>query len=478
MASAPAQLQRNGANPLDIAVVGLSCRFPGAADLAEYWQLLAEGRSAIRAVTDARRPAASTCYAGRLDDVTRFDPAFFHISEADARAMDPQALLLLEETLKVWSHAGYRPAEVRGHAVGVYVGARGHHVPDAAALQAARNPVMAVGQTYLAANISRCFDLRGPSLVVDSACSSALVAMSTALLALRGGDITSALVAGVSLLSTGAAFDLFEQRGLLSREPRFHVFDGRARGAVLGEGAGVVWLKTVEQARRDGDRIYAVVRALAINNDGRTAGPSAPNAQAQRDVMQAALARSGRQPQEITYVEVNGSGTEVADLIELKAIESVYRSSTRTPCELGSMKLNIGHPLCAEGLASFIKCVLMLHHRQPVPFLSAEQPMAHYDLAASPFYFSRALGQPGQGHGLAALNCFADGGTNAHLILEAWSASDAEPPRRQPLPSPQLEKIELRGRHSRRQRRVLKPASGNSSRRGRRWRPMPPGGRP
>ena len=162
--------------------------------------------------------------------------------------------------------------------------------------------------------------------------------------------------------------------------------------------------------------------------------------------MQTALSRSGKRPEQIDYIEVNGSGSEVTDLIELKAIESVYRSSSTAPCELGSMKPNIGHPLCAEGIASFIKVVLMLHHGQSVPFLSANEPMTHYDLAASPFYFSRGPDAPKHAPTIAAINCFADGGTNAHLILEASPEYESETARRQPIPPPVLQRINLYSR--------------------------------
>jgi acyl transferase domain-containing protein len=182
----------------------------------------------------------------------------------------------------------------------------------------------------------------------------------------------------------------------------------------------MVLVKRLDRALEDGDRIHAVIKGLAINNDGRSLGAAAPNPQAQKDVMQAALAKSGKLPQEIDYIEVNGSGTLMTDLVELKSIESVYRHGSSAPCHLGSMKPNIGHPLCAEGMAGFIKVVLMLSRGQWVPFLSAQQPMLHYDLSASPFRFSREL-TPWQGTPrVAALNCFADGGTNAHVVLQAW----------------------------------------------------------
>ncbi|WP_035787532.1 beta-ketoacyl [acyl carrier protein] synthase domain-containing protein, partial [Janthinobacterium sp. CG3] len=228
----------------DIAVVGLSCRFPGAANLAQFWSLLAEGRSAIGPVPARRWGYESGHHAGLLDSISHFDPAFFLTSQADARAMDPQALLLLEETLNLFCHAGYRLDELKGSPVGVYVGARSQHRADDEAFSKANNPVMTIGQNYLAANVSQFFDLQGPSLVLDSACSSALVGMHIAIQALRAGDITSAVVGGVSLLNTDGPFQVFEQRDILSRE--FHIFDARASGAVLGEGVGMVLLKTVD----------------------------------------------------------------------------------------------------------------------------------------------------------------------------------------------------------------------------------------
>ncbi|MGG1948340.1 SDR family NAD(P)-dependent oxidoreductase [Trinickia sp. NRRL B-1857] len=428
-----------------IAVVGLSCRFPGAPTLDAYWQLLANGESAIKAIPQTRwGKQSSTYYAGLLDNVTHFDPEFFLISRDDARAMDPQALLLLEESLSLWHHAGYRLAEVKGRPIGVYLGARSQHRPDEQTFLQANNPILTVGQNYLAANISRYYDLRGPSVVVDTACSSALVAMNMAIQALKAGDIEAALVGGASVLQSDGALRLFERRGILNREPHFHVFDQRARGAVLGEGVGLVMLKRLDDALADGDAIYGVIDGMAINNDGRTAGPAAPNIEAQREVMRSALARSGRTPESVSHIEANGSGSEVTDLLELKAIESVYRADSGAPCELGAIKPNIGHPLSAEGIASFIKVILMLHHGQRVPFLSAQQPMTHYDFAASPFRFNRRLTPWGEWPAVAGINCFGDGGTNAHVIVSAWQGETDGRFTRLPIEVPALKRIDIK----------------------------------
>ncbi|WPQ61784.1 SDR family NAD(P)-dependent oxidoreductase [Chitinophaga sancti] len=437
--SLPAAVSVASVQPLQeeaIAVVGLSCRFPGADNLAAYWRLLSEGRSAISGVPYERWGYKSDHVAGLIDKMGYFDGAYFMISPEDARAMDPQALLLLEESLFAWHHAGYTLADIKGKPIGVYIGGRSQHRPSDELLQEAQNPIMAVGPNYLATNISRFFDLRGPALVVDTACSSALVGMNLAVQALQSGEIEAALVGGVGLLDTDNAHRIFAQRNLLSSDGHFHIFDQRAGGVVLGEGAGTVILKRVSQAVKDGDEIYAVIKGIAINNDGRTAGPATPNIQGQKEVMSRALLRSGIAASDISYIEANGSGSEVTDLLELKAISAVYGGTAA--CGLGSMKPNIGHPLCAEGIAGFIKVVLMLMHQQQAPFLSGQQGLAHYDLSATPFYFNREL-QDWKGN-IAALNCFADGGTNAHVIIAAADEQllTGHIKRRTPLPVPIL----------------------------------------
>ncbi|MBE9500632.1 hypothetical protein IHE61_30135 [Streptomyces sp. GKU 257-1] len=346
----------DGVRDGDLAVIGLSCRFPGASDPEAYWRLLAEGRSAIARVPGNRWPGeGGGFHAGLLADADReLDPGYFRIGDADAAAMDPQSLLLLEETLFAWCAAGYRAEELRGREIGVYIGGRTARLPARETVLASRNPVV-LGQNYLAANISRHFDLRGPSVVVDTACSSALVALNLAAQALRAGEAEAAVVGGVTLIEGAAAHQVFEQRGLLTAEPEFHAFDRRAGGFVPAEGAGVVVVKPLAAARADGDRIMAVVKGIAVNNDGRTAGPATPNLATQQQVLSRALAASGHRPEEIGYLEANASGSPVTDLIELKAVREVYRSGSAAECALGSVKPNIGHPQCAEGIAGFIK---------------------------------------------------------------------------------------------------------------------------
>ena len=428
----------------DIAVVGISCRFPGANDLDEYWRLLAEGHSAIGPVPLERWGYSNDFYAGMIDKVTYFDPKFFMLSEEDSRIMDPQALALLEESLKLWYHAGYTHNEIKGKKIGVYIGGRSQYQPSESGINKAINPIMAVGQNYLAANISHFFDLHGPSLVIDTACSSALVGMNIAIQALCSGELEAALVGGINILNDDGAHKMFQKRRILSKEPVFHIFDKRASGVMLGEGVGIVLIKTMQKALEDGDKIYAVIKGMAINNDGRTAGPATPNLSAHKDAMRAALKQSGISADEISYIEANGSGSEVTDLLELKAIQTIYRPSGNIPCGLGSVKPNIGHTLCAEGIAGFIKIVLMLNKKQLVPFLSGQQQMIHYDINSSPFFFCRTASEWTNILRVAAINCFADGGTNAHLILKEWDGEGQQKSVRFPKPYPELQRYNIR----------------------------------
>jgi acyl transferase domain-containing protein/acyl carrier protein/SAM-dependent methyltransferase len=435
----PARATTSGA----IAIVGMACRFPGAQDLDAYWTLLRSGSAAIAPVPDSRWNRPTGVRAGLLDEIDQFDPDFFGIGEADARAMSAQARIALEVALATLCHAGYRPEEIKGQPIGVYLGARAAPPASDDLLEQARHPVRAVGQNYLAAGISQYFDLHGPSLVIDTACSSALVAMQSCIQAMRCGDLDAALVGGVSILDSDGPLRMFRKRALYSESGAFHVFDGRADGVILGEGCGMVLLKPLELAQRDGDTVYALIDAVAVNSDGRSAGPSAPNIAAQIAVMQAALRASGRDAADISHIEVNGSGGEVSDLLELKAMLAAYGSDPAVRRSLGSIKPNMGHPLCAQGIASLIKVACMLHHRTVPPFLSAEKPMRHFDFSTSPFVLPRAAADWAGPRRVASVSAFADGGTNAHAILSASPETPGIVVRRTPVPLPSMARLGL-----------------------------------
>ncbi|MFF9687118.1 SDR family NAD(P)-dependent oxidoreductase [Streptomyces sp. NPDC014623] len=425
-----------------VAVVGMACRLPGAPGLDAYWELLSQGRRAVREVPTERWGRPTGFRAGLVDDAYGFDAGHFMLHAEDVRAMDPQALVLLEESLKAVHHAGYRAADLEGSRTGVYVGARSGWRPDGTSADGARNPIMTVGQNYLAANVSQFFDWHGPAMVMDTACSSALTAMKVAADALAAGSVDLALVAGVSLLAGPEAHELFRRRGLLREDGEFHIFDRRAGGVVLGEGAGVVLLKPLAAAERDGDTVYAVVEGLAVNNDGRTAGPATPSHTAQKQVMREALRAAGCVPQQVGHLDVNGSGSELTDLLELKAVQEVYGTDRTVPLHIGSMKPNIGHPLCAEGIAAFIKVALMVHHQRTVPFLSGEQPMEHFTIDPAVLRLPRHTEPVDLAY--AAVSSFADGGTNGHVILGRPGTPRPGRKLREPVALPELDRRDVR----------------------------------
>lgn len=428
--------EQNLDNSKKIAVIGMACKFPNSPSLEDYWNLLLTGNKAIKHIPFEHWGYSTSYSAGLLEKQPRSTGSFFNINDIDAELMDPQALLLLESTLNACCDAGYLHETLKGQSIGVYIGARTTHKIPTDQLQKSKNPIMLVGQNYLAANISHFFDFKGPAMVIDTACSSALVSISVASQALFVEDIEMAVVGGVNILNDDAIHKTFEQRGILNKNPEFHVFDQRSNGLILGEGVGVILLKRLDKAINDGDRIYAIIDAISVNNDGHTAGPATPNIRAFKDVMQKALSKAKLDSEQIKYIEANASGIEVTDLLELKAIQAIYRNNSKTPCALGSFKPNIGHPLCAEGIAGFIKLALMLYHKKMPPFLSGQEDMQYFDIQSSPFYFIRKSINWTETPRFAALNCFADGGTNVHVILESMNDSYISSTKRNSLISP------------------------------------------
>ncbi|ABQ27260.1 SDR family NAD(P)-dependent oxidoreductase [Geotalea uraniireducens] len=412
--------------PEDIAVVGISCRFPDSPTKEAYWELLAKGEKAIREVPENRWESnGRRDYGGWIDDIDMFDPEFFKLKENDAMIMDPQARVVLEEGLKAIYDAGYESKDVSGQRVGVYLGGRAQITQDIEKVLEATNPILGLGQNYLATNISRFLNITGPSLVVDTACSSGLTAISMASDTLKNGRIDMAMAGAVNLILNPFTHRLFEARKILSKNGDFKIFEKQAGGEVLGEGAGVVVLKRLSDAVRDGNKIYGVIKAIAVNNDGRTLGPGSPNMETQKQVMKEALELSGKTPEDIGYIEVNGGGSPVVDSIEIRALSEIYRLDDKKmkSCVVGSIKPNIGHLLLTSGLAGFIRCMLSLEEKKIPPFLSALEPFEHYDFTASRIAFNREcsdwLIESGRKR-IAAQNSFPDGGTNCHVIMEEF----------------------------------------------------------
>jgi acyl transferase domain-containing protein/acyl carrier protein len=425
-------------DPDPIAVIGIGCRFPGAENPKAFWNLLCEGVDAITEVPpdrwDARAfydpdPATpgkmNTRWGGFLDDVAQFDAQFFGISPREAERMDPQQRLLLEVSWEALEDAGLAPERMRGTKTAVFIGVSTDDygrllMRDALAIDA----YSGTGNAFsIAANrLSYFFDFRGPSIAVDTACSSSLVAVHLACQSLRTGESDLALAGGVNLILTPDLNITFSQARMMASDGRCKAFDERANGYVRGEGCGVVALKRLSQSIRDGDRVLALVRGTAVNQDGRSNGLTAPNGAAQEAVIRQALYNAGVSPADISYVEAHGTGTSLGDPIEFDSLKSVLMSG-RTPdqiCLLGSVKTNIGHLEAAAGIAGLIKVVLSLkynvippviHFKRLNPRISFDETTFLIPTKVCPWPVEKATR-------LAGVSSFGFGGVNAHAILE------------------------------------------------------------
>ncbi|MEV5524213.1 type I polyketide synthase, partial [Streptomyces pseudogriseolus] len=446
-----------------VAVVGLACRLPGADGPAAYWNLLTEGRSAVTDTPDDRRDGApadgwplpnggtAPHRGGFLTSPADFDAAFFGISPREADAMDPQARLALELGWEALEHAGI-PAASAPRATAVYLGADVCDYADVVRRSGARtghHTLTGLNRALIANRLSHALGATGPSMTVDSAQSSSLTAVQLACDSLRLGDSELALAGGVHLNLSPESSLAAAQFGALSPDGACHTFDARANGYVRGEGGGVVVLKLLGRALADGDRVYAVIRGGAANNDGDGAALTTPDATAQQAVLRAAYERAGVDPADVGYVELHGTGTRVGDPVEATALGQVLgrAAGRRAPLAVGSVKTNIGHLEGAAGIAGLLKTVLCLSHGHLVPSLHHERPNPAIDLDGLGLRVQRDLapwtpdtpGAPLR----AGVSSFGMGGTNVHLVLEAApdapaSASTAGTPRTAPVTVPWL----------------------------------------
>ncbi|SFD53025.1 type I polyketide synthase [Streptomyces aidingensis] len=427
-----------GAAPEPIAVVGLSCRLPQADGPAAYWRLLAEGRSAVTEAPPGRwADVPGPRRGGFLDAVGDFDAAFFHLSPREAAAMDPQQRLMLELVWEALEDAGIVPAALRASRTSVFVGALRD---DYAALlhrhggrSVTQHTMTGLSRAVIANRISYHLGLHGPSLALDSAQSSSLVAVHLACAGLRSGESTLAIAAGVNLnLLSGHV--LAERRfGALSPDATTYTFDARANGFVPGEGGGVVVLKPLGRARADGDRIHGVILGSAVNNDGATEGLTVPSAAAQRAVLTEAYRASGIAAEEVQYVELHGTGTPVGDPVEAAALGAVLGTGRAGGARLrvGSVKTNIGHLESAAGIAGLIKVLLSIRHRRLPASLNFSAPGPGIPLDGLGLEVQRRqTGWPHEDRPLVAgVSSFGMGGTNCHLVV-------TEPPEPKPGPGP------------------------------------------
>ncbi|MER6155777.1 type I polyketide synthase [Streptomyces sp. NPDC001868] len=424
-----------------VAVVGVGCRLPGGVHgPAEYWRSLLDGVDAIRRIPEDRwrdftpyPPADALPYGGYLDDIAGFDADFFRVTPREAAVMDPQQRILLEVVHEALDHAAVPAASLAGSATGVFVGISAPEYGQlTGADPAAVDPWAPAGGalSVAAGRLAYVLDTRGPSMAVDTACSSSLVAVHHACVSLRTGESDLAIAAGVNLLLSPTVTVAFRRAGALAPDGRCKPFSAAADGIGRGEGCAVVLLKRLSDAERDGDRILAVVRATAVNSDGRSNGLLAPNPAAQQALLTTAYARAGLSPAHIDHVEAHGTGTPLGDPIEAGALGAVLGTGRDPdqPLLLGSVKGNLGHLESAAGIAGLVKTVLALHHDLIPPSLHCAEGSALDDDVRLRVVTEAEPWPRYGGTATAGVSGFGFGGTNAHAVLEEWRPGALLPP--------------------------------------------------
>ena len=429
------------------AVVGYAVRFPGAADADEFWNLLQQGRDAISEVPGDRwdveqfydpEPGAAgkmvTRRAGFLDDVAGFDASFFGVSTREATFMDPQHRFLLETAWRAVEHSGTAPSDLAGSKTGVFMGLSTQDyvclLTNAMSLEDIE-AYLGIGTSAAAGagRISYRMGLLGPAITVDTACSSSLVAVHQACQALRLGECDLALAGGVNLLISPATMITFSRAHMLAPDGRCKTFDAAADGYVRGEGCGVVVVKRLDDAIRDGDCIRAVIRGSAVNQDGASGGLTVPNGTAQQRVIAAALQSAGIEACDVDYLEAHGTGTSLGDPIEVQAAGAAYgagRDAGR-PLLIGSVKTNVGHLEAAAGIAGLIKVILSLEHDEMPKHLNFQKASPHIPWDTLPVrVVDEAVPWTRNGRPrVAGISGFGFSGTNAHLIVAEAPAAPA-----------------------------------------------------
>ncbi|WP_438006481.1 type I polyketide synthase [Sorangium sp. So ce321] len=437
---------------LEIAIIGMAGRFPGARDVATFWQNLCAGVESVSILTDEELVAAGVDPAliarpdyvrarAVLDDIDLFDAELFGFTPREAAALDPQHRLFLECAWEAFESAGIDP-ERAGGPVGVYAGSSlsgylAHHFPGGPRLQSAADvaALLALDKDFLTTRVSYKLNLEGPSIAVQTACSTSLVAVHLACQGLLTGECDLALAGGASVSVPQRTGYLYQQGAIASPDGHCRAFDAAAQGTVGGSGVGVVLLKRLDDAIADRDSIVAVIKGSAVNNDGRAkVGYTAPRVEGQARAIRAAHAAAGVEADSITYVEAHGTGTPLGDPIEIAALSQAFRATTDRErfCAIGSVKTNVGHLDAAAGVTGLIKAALAVAHGRIPPSLHFRAPSPALDLDHSPFYVAAELAawSPSGAPRRAGVSSFGLGGTNAHVVLEeAPPPPEADPPR-------------------------------------------------
>ncbi|MEM6402391.1 MAG: polyketide synthase, partial [Cyanobacteria bacterium P01_D01_bin.116] len=423
-------------NDLEIAIIGMAGKFPGAENIGEFWQNLQEGVESISFFTEQELETSGIDTANLSDssyvkakpllkDIEFFDACFFNCSPKEAEVTDPQQRLFLECALQALEVSGYGSDH---SSIGVYAGSSMssyllnlYFNPDILGLE----EMISIGNNNhsLSTRTSYKLNLKGPSINIQTYCSTSLVAVHTACQSLLNYECDIALAGGVSIRVPQKSGYNYQQEGILSPDGHCRAFDAKAQGTIFGNGLGIVVLKRLEDALVDGDYIHAVIKGSAINNDGSLkASYTAPSVDGQADVIVEALSNAGIEPDTVTYLEAHGTGTFIGDPIEIAALTQAFRTKTQKKgfCAIGSVKTNIGHLDSAAGVSSLIKAILALKHKQIPPSLHFEQPNPQINFDNSPFYVNTQLSQ-WETNGTprrAGVSSFGFGGTNAHVILE------------------------------------------------------------
>lgn len=435
----------------DIAIVGMSCKFPMAENIEQFWSNIKNGIDCVRELPETRKKDVREYMnfknagsqgmafgeAAYLQDIDQFDYEFFGISPREAYLMDPNQRLFLETAWETIADAGYNEDKIKGSRVGVYVGFVGEseYKNIIAELQPTSLSVSVTGNCIpvIASRIAYLLDLKGPNMVVNTSCSSSLVAVHLACKAIIAGECDAAIAGGVQVYPIPLRKAAI---GIEASDGRAKSFDDRSDGTGVGEGVGTVFLKPLSRALRDRDNIYAVIKGSAVNQDGSSIGISAPNPVAQEDVIVSAWKDAGINPETISYIETHGTGTKLGDPIEIDGIRRAFSRYTdkKQFCAVGSVKTNIGHLDSAAGIAGLIKAVLSIKNKKIPPSIHFERPNRNIDFTNSPVYFNDRLTQWEAQDGLrrCGVSSFGISGTNCHMILE-------EAPQRKPIPKTQRE---------------------------------------
>ena len=428
----PVAIARQIGSTEPIAVVGAGCRFPEAPTLQAFWELLRDGRDAISPVPLSRWDTSKISeskaqWGGFLKQIDQFDAKFFGISPREAVNMDPQQRLLLEVCWETLENAGLSADKLEGSQSGIFIGVSNGDYSRLQGAQINQDVYYGTGNAFsIAANrLSYLFNWHGPSWAIDTACSSSLVAVHQACGSLRSGECNLALAGGVNLILDPQLTVTFSQAQMLSPDGRCKTFDASADGYVRSEGCGMVALKRLSDARRDGDIILGLIQGSAVNQDGRSNGLTAPNSLAQQSAIRQALANADVDNGQVDYIEAHGTGTSLGDPIEVNALKAVFTKertedgSAPRPCWLGSVKTNIGHLEPAAGIAGLIKVLLSLQHEEIPPHLHLQKINPYIQLEDSPLQIptERQKWEKREQPRIAGISSFGFGGTNAHVIV-------------------------------------------------------------